>query len=228
MVTPLPGAVGVSGLAVYDWESADGLCGGSPHVHLVCSEAYVVVGGRGRVQTLAADGFADTPLSPGDVVWFSPGTVHRLVNEGDLRIVVIMQNSGLPEAGDAVFTFPPAVLADPAAYRAAAALTGDPAVAARRRRDLAMDGFGKLRKGGSLADFHRAAHHLKRDLLDEWWARWRDGPLATAVETGNQIEHLKSGDLSHLGAASVHRLAKPASRVFGMCGRLDVYPVERG
>jgi hypothetical protein len=33
-----------------------------------------------------------------------------------------MSNAGLPEAGDAVFTFPPEVLADPEAYRAAATL----------------------------------------------------------------------------------------------------------
>ncbi|GAB3933934.1 hypothetical protein GCM10027614_06000 [Micromonospora vulcania] len=48
--------------------------------------------------------------------------MHRLVNGGGLSIVVLMQNSGLPEAGDAVLTFPPDVLADPAAYAAAAAL----------------------------------------------------------------------------------------------------------
>jgi hypothetical protein len=30
----LPGAVGLTALRVYDWDAADGLCGGSPHVHL--------------------------------------------------------------------------------------------------------------------------------------------------------------------------------------------------
>lgn len=44
---PLPGAVGLSHLSAYDWEAADGVCGGSPHLHLVCTEAYVVTGGRG-------------------------------------------------------------------------------------------------------------------------------------------------------------------------------------
>ena len=113
MVTPLPGGVGVSGLTVYDWEAADGLCGGTPHMHLACSEAYIVIEGTGSVQTLTTSGYADTPLRPGDVVWFTPGTIHRLVNSGGLRLVVLMQNSGLPEAGDAVFTFPAPVLADP-------------------------------------------------------------------------------------------------------------------
>lgn len=172
MVTRLPGSVGISELTVYDWEAADGLCGGTPHMHLVCSEAYVVIGGAGSVQTLTTSGFADTPLHPGDVVWFTPGTIHRLVNDGGLRLVVLMQNSGLPEAGDAVFTFPAPVLADPHAYRAAAALTGDQAAAARRRRDLALEGFLALREGG-LQEFHSAAHRLKGELLDDWRIRWR-------------------------------------------------------
>lgn len=35
-----------------------------------------------------------------------------------------MENSGLPEAGDAVLTFPPDTVADPGRYRAAAAFPG--------------------------------------------------------------------------------------------------------
>ncbi|MFI8763445.1 cupin domain-containing protein [Streptomyces sp. NPDC053792] len=223
-MTPLPGGVGISGLTVYDWEAADGLCGGTPHMHLVCSEAYVVTGGAGSVQTLTTTGFADTPLHPGDVVWFTPGTIHRLVNAGGLRLVVLMQNSGLPEAGDAVFTFPAPVLADPHAYHAAAALTGDHAAAARRRRDLALEGFQALREGG-LQEFHIAAHRLKSELLDDWRIRWRDGALAAAVTTGRQLERLKAGDLSHLGHGEVSRLERPEHPLFGMCGLLHPYPV---
>ncbi|WP_055598640.1 cupin domain-containing protein [Streptomyces aureus] len=223
-MTPLPGGVGISGLTVYDWEAADGLCGGTPHMHLVCSEAYVVIGGSGSVQTLTTSGFTDTPLRPGDVVWFTPGTIHRLVNAGALRLVVLMQNSGLPEAGDAVFTFPPPVLADPDAYRAAAVLTGDHAAAARRRRDLALEGFLALREGG-LREFHAAAHRLKRDLLDAWWFRWRDGPLAATLATGCQLAGLKTGDLSHLDHGDVSRLERPEEPLFGMCGLLHAYPV---
>ncbi|MFD8013785.1 cupin domain-containing protein [Streptomyces sp. NPDC058955] len=223
-MTPLPGGVGVSGLTVYDWEAADGLCGGTPHMHLVCSEAYVVIEGTGSVQTLTTGGYADTPLRPGDVVWFTPGTIHRLVNAGGLRLVVLMQNSGLPEAGDAVFTFPAPVLADPDAYRAAAALTGDHATAARRRRDLALQGFLALRDGG-LAEFHAAAHRLKKDLLDAWWIRWRDGPLAATLATGGQLASLRTGDLSHLDHGAVSRLERPEDPLFGMCGLLHPYPV---
>ncbi|WP_137994872.1 cupin domain-containing protein [Streptomyces vilmorinianum] len=223
-MTPLPGGVGISGLTVYDWEAADGLCGGTPHMHLVCSEAYIVIGGSGSVQTLTTSGFTDTPLRPGDVVWFTPGTIHRLVNAGGLRLVVLMQNSGLPEAGDAVFTFPAPVLADPDAYRAAAVLTGDHAAAARRRRDLALEGFLALREGG-LREFHAAAHRLKRDLLDDWWFRWRDGPLAATLATGCQLAGLKTGDLSHLDHGDVSRLERPEEPLFGMCGLLHAYPV---
>ncbi|QPK50320.1 cupin [Streptomyces gardneri] len=221
-MTPLPGGVGISGLTVYDWEAADGLCGGTPHMHLVCSEAYVVIGGEGSVQTLTTSGFADTPLCPGDVVRFTPGTIHRLVNGGGLRLMVLMQNSGLPEAGDAVFTFPAAVLADPAAYRAAA-LNGDHAAAARRRRDLALEGFLTLRHEGGLREFHVAAHRLKRELLDEWEARWRDGARAAAEETGRQLERLRAGDLSHLDDGAVSRLDRPKDPLFGMCGLLHPY-----
>ncbi|MFF5920833.1 cupin domain-containing protein [Streptomyces flavochromogenes] len=224
-MTPLPGGVGISGLTVYDWEAADGLCGGTPHMHLVCSEAYVVIGGEGSVQTLTTSGFADTPLRPGDVVRFTPGTIHRLVNAGGLRLVVLMQNSGLPEAGDAVFTFPAPVLADPDAYRAAAVLTGDHAAAARRRRDLALEGFLTLRREGGLREFHSAAHRLKSELLDAWWFRWRDGPLAATLATGCQLAGLKAGDLSHLDHGEVSRLERPEDPVFGMCGRLRPYSV---
>ncbi|HYF47374.1 MAG TPA: cupin domain-containing protein, partial [Acidimicrobiales bacterium] len=133
-----PGAVGVTHLRVYDSEGPDGLRGGTPHVHSACTEAYAVAAGRGAVQTLSADGFRETPLEPGTFVWFTPGTIHRLVNGGGLEIFVIMANAGLPEAGDMVLTFPDEVLADPDAYRAAAAPPADDE-GVRRRKDLAID-----------------------------------------------------------------------------------------
>lgn len=96
---PLPGAVGLSHLRPYDWEAADGVCGGGPHMHLACTEAYVVTGGQGSVQTLTVgEGYRDTPLEAGSLVWFTPGTVHRMVEGDGLRVTVLMENSGLPEA----------------------------------------------------------------------------------------------------------------------------------
>ena len=219
---PLPGAVGLSHLSAYDWEAADGVCGGSPHLHLVCSEAYVVTGGRGAVQTLSPDGYRDIPLEPGSVAWFTPGTVHRMVQGGDLRITVLMQNSGLPEAGDAVFTFPPSILADPDpdAYAEAAA---------RRRRDLAVEGYLPLREAlvtgdtGPYLEFQRAAARLVRDKVPVWRELWRAGALATAERTGAQLDALAAGEPLHLGEATAHEAAPTRRGGFGMCGRRDEY-----
>src|SRR4051794_25596564 len=149
----LPGGVSISHLRVYDWPAPDGvgLAGsGSPHLHVVSSEAYVVLGGTGSVHTLGPTGFAVHPLRPGSIVSFGPGVVHRAVNDGDLEVLVLMSNAGLPEAGGAGPTSPAAVLAAPAAYRAAATLPDSTASddqmaqAARRRRDLALEGYAEL------------------------------------------------------------------------------------
>jgi mannose-6-phosphate isomerase-like protein (cupin superfamily) len=230
---PLPGAVGLSHLSAYDWEAADGVCGGSPHLHLVCTEAYVVTGGRGAVQTLSADGYRDMPLRPGTVAWFTPGTVHRMVQGGDLRVTVLMQNSGLPEAGDAVFTFPAEVLADPVRYADAATLPAgtDTRVeaAARRRRDLAVEGYLVLREAlcagddGPYREFLRAAARLVRERVPVWRELWRAGALAAAERTGAQLDALADGDLTHLAGATAYE-AEPSRRGgYGMCGRRDEY-----
>lgn len=230
----LPGAVAVSHLSVYDWPAADGLRGGTPHLHLTCSEGYVVVGGSGSVQTLTAAGFRKTPLTPGALVWFTPGAVHRLVNEDGLRVIVLMQNSGLPEAGDAVLTLPPHCLVDPDAYRVAVALPVDAEEAvqeraARARRDLAVEGFLALREAVEdgdpepLAAFHRAAAALVRPRVPEWRARWKKGAATAATATAGQLDALDRGDAGHLADARVHAERPSAYGRFGMCGRLDVY-----
>lgn len=228
----LPGGVAVSHLAVYDWPAADGVCGGTPHMHLTCSEAYVVTGGRGAVQTLTVSGYAVTPLAPGTVARFTPGTIHRLVDEGGLRITVLMQNSGLPEAGDAVLTLPPEYLTDPETYAAATRIPPDAPReeqerAARARRDLAVEGYRALRDASGpepLAAFHRAAAALVRPRLAEWRARWERGARAAAAATGEQLDRLERGDVSHLADAVVRAEEPSAHGKFGMCGRLDVYP----
>ncbi|MFE3167754.1 cupin domain-containing protein [Streptomyces sp. NPDC059224] len=227
----LPGGVAVSRLCVYDWPAADGVRGGTPHVHLACSEGYVVTGGRGAVQTLTTSGYLVTPLTPGTVAWFTPGTVHRLVNEGDLRITVLMQNGGLPEAGDAVLTLPPRCLADPETYASVTTVPADAPEAereriARARRDLALEGYRALREATGpepLAAFHRAAAALVRPRLAEWRARWERGARAAAAATGEQLDRLERGDAGHLADAVVHAEQPYEEGRFGMCGRLDVY-----
>jgi len=226
-----PGGVAVSHLSVYDWPAVDGVCGGTPHMHLTCSEAYVVTGGRGAVQTLTTSGYEVTPLAAGTVAWFTPGTIHRLVDEDRLRITVLMQNSGLPEAGDAVLTLPPEYLNDPETYARATVIPADaPAEeqerAARARRDLALQGYRALREAEgpqALAAFHRAAAALVRPRIAEWRERWRQGAEASAVATAAQLDWLERGESPHLADAAVSSEQPAARGKFGMCGRLDVY-----
>jgi mannose-6-phosphate isomerase-like protein (cupin superfamily) len=235
MPDPLPGGVGISRLCVYDTLTPDGRPGGTPHVHLCCTEAYVVTGGHGAVQTLSGRGFAEHELSPGAVLWFTPGTVHRLINDGDLEIVVVMSNAGLPEAGDAVLTFPTDILADADRYAVQAALPGGGAPGtdvanAYRRRDLAIEGFGRLRaaveKDGprALAPFYTAAAALKRPLLDQWRTRWENGAFRAAQSTGVHLDALARGDATHLRDARVAALPRPTEEGrLGMCGLLNTY-----
>jgi mannose-6-phosphate isomerase-like protein (cupin superfamily) len=232
-----PGGTGVSRLRVYDWPTTDGLAGGSPHLHTASAEGYVVLGGHGAVHTLSSDGFAEHPLAQGDLVWFTPGTVHRLINaSGDLDILVVMQNAGLPEAGDAVFTFPDSVLADPQAYARAATLppasAGDDALAAaaRVRRDLAIEGYlslvERVRATGpsALADLHTAAARLVAERTSAWKRLLADGAAAQVAATAAQVGALGRGDWSHLRQAVVRRRdAAPAPLRYGMCGRLQVW-----
>ena len=230
-----PGGTAVSRLDVYDTEAPDGCSGGTPHLHLVSTEAYVVTAGRGTLQTLSADGFRETALAEGVVVWFTPGTIHRAVNLAGLRVVVLMSNAGLPEAGDAVMTFPPDILADPETYASAASLGSgeDRAERARRRRDRAVEGFTRLRTAADegdprpLADFYEAAGRLVRDRAGAWAELVADGPLAQATDSYERARAIAAGDTRHLrdGRAT---LATPSEgeRGFGMCGRLRTYGVD--
>ncbi|MGY6501814.1 MAG: cupin domain-containing protein [Acidimicrobiales bacterium] len=233
---PFPGAVAVSHLRVYDTPAPDGLVGGSPHLHTACSEAYAVVAGTGAVQTLSGQGFAEVALEPGSFVWFTPGTVHRLVNHGGLEILVIMGNAGLPEAGDMVLTFPDEVLADAAVYAAAATLpeaeatTAGSGAAAQARRDLAVEGFGTLRAAveadgvGALRTFHQRAAALVSPRIPTWQTVVDAGPRAALWRTTEHLGALADGDASHLLDSSVHRLEPPpAERRMGCCGTLGVY-----
>ena len=224
-----PGATALTRLDVYDWVAPDGLRGGSAHVHLASAEAYVVLAGRGRLQTLGARGYAEAGLRPGDCLWFTPGVIHRLVNDGGLRLLVIMANAGLPEAGDAVLTFPPEILADPAAYARAAALPegGAAADAARRRRDLAIEGYLALREAGpeGIAEFFAAAVRLVAGRVPQWRERWQAGALGAAALTGRHLDRIAAGDAAHLGAG-VLRQSRPGGhgpRRYGMCGLLTGY-----
>ncbi|MEV3939205.1 cupin domain-containing protein [Glycomyces sp. NPDC049804] len=229
-----PGGTSLSHLEVYDGAAPDGLCGGSPHMHLVSTEAYVVTEGRGALQTIDGKGFQETPLEAGSVVWFTPGTIHRAVNRGGLKVVVLMSNAGLPEAGDAVMTFPAEIVADPDAYAETAAL-GDSygrAERAARRRDLAVTGFERLRDAVAAGDrrpleaFYAAAGALVAGRASDWDRLVRERPLAQAERSLALTRAVADGDLAHLAEARVQQaIPSEGERRFGMCGRLRTYDV---
>jgi hypothetical protein len=190
----------------------------------------VVTGGAGRVQTLSGrDGFAEHTLSPGVVLWFTPGTVHRLVNHGGLEITVLMSDAGLPEAGDAVLTFPLDIVRDPGRYAEAAALPdggapGADVTAAYRRRDLAVQGFHEIRKNGTLDEFYTAAMNLKQPLLASWRERWAHGAHEAAAQTGRQLAALIDNNPAHLRKSRVNAKPTPDEEGrLGMCGLLNTY-----
>jgi mannose-6-phosphate isomerase-like protein (cupin superfamily) len=241
-IPPMPAAVGVTHLKVYDTAAPDGLPGGSPHLHLVCTEMYCVTAGRGAVQTLGPDGYRELPLEPGGLVWFSPGVIHRLINhDGRLEITVVMQNAGLPEAGDFVLTFPPDVLADPAEYHRHAALSSRGEVfashdaAARTRRDLAVRGFAEWRRRfdvegpSALRPLYELSAALVRDRVPAWRDLWRTGPACAAATTGAQLDALAAGSTDHLMSGAMMTLPPPGQdRRLGMCGTLWTYPLPEG
>lgn len=233
-----PGSVGLTHLRVYDSLAPDGLRGGSPHVHFACTECYYVQAGAGRVQTLSSEGYREFELQKGALVWFSPGVIHRLINDGELEIFVVMENGGLPEAGDFVLTFPPDILRDSSDYFAAASLSSQGEVfaagedAAMKRRDLAVEGFHVLRRDygiiGSdiLETFYEMALPLLAPKLTAWENVWQNGPLAAAQTTGERLKALQSGDVSHLLNAATRTLNANATRKLGMCGTLGTYLPE--
>ncbi|MEO3868605.1 cupin domain-containing protein [Nonomuraea sp. B12E4] len=230
-----PGGTSVSRLSVYSGMAcADGLEGGTPHLHTASTEAYVVVGGRGALHTLDLNGPRVTELSPGSTVWFTPGTIHRAVNRGDLEVVVVMQNAGLPEAGDAVMTFPPEIVADPARYREAATL---PAAASEqeveeavsRRRDLAVEGFLRLADSAAKGDldplrrFHTSAVALVRPKVADWRQIWEDTVARETRHTATILEALEHGDGAHLSRSAL--MESPPDHRWGMCGHLRAHDV---
>lgn len=244
-MTTLPGGVSVSRLRVYDWPAPDGVGragSGSPHVHIASSEAYVVLSGSGALHTLSPDGFAEHPLQAGVVVTVQPGVIHRAVNDGDLEVLVVMSNAGLPEAGDAVMTFPPAALVDIATYRDAASLPSGGgahaevtdehvAHAARARRDLALEGYAQLRAAAerqgpraALQPFFDAAVRLVRPSVPRWQDLWGRTAFAETDATARVLEGLMRGAAPHLQVGRAQRLGSdPAPRRYGMCGRLETW-----
>jgi mannose-6-phosphate isomerase-like protein (cupin superfamily) len=235
----LPGGISLTHLKVYNTQGPDALCGGSPHLHFACSEAYWVVAGEGAVQTLSETGFREVPLKPGFVVWFTPGLIHRLINrDGCLEIYVIMENGGLPENGDSLLTFAPDYLKDERTYVDIASLSPAGAVytnseeAAGRRRDLAVEGFLALRQAfetegaPALREFYGRAVRLMQAKAPEWRRLWQSGPRSTIDRTESYLDALAGGSGSYLSKGAVFEMpvgAKHETRKLGFCGTLRSY-----
>ncbi len=237
-IPPFPGGTAVTGLRVYDWEAADGLCGGSPHLHTVSSEAYLVTGGTGQVHTITLDGAAEHDLAAGSLLWFSPGTVHRLVNRDGLTLNVIMSNAGLPEAGDAVLTFPRHILEDSNLYARYAILPVAEdqrviAAAARRRRDLALEGYEELQRSvrqdgpEALAGFHRLAAALVRPKVERWKELWAANVRSQVDSTGLALQELQDGSAASMAGAAVVQARQRSGEGYGMCGHLTTWDDSR-
>lgn len=239
-VEAFPGAIGVTHLRVYDTPAADGLVGGSPHLHFACSEAYLVIKGQGSVQTLSGGGFREIPLRAGSLVWFTPGLIHRLINaDGQLEIFAVMENAGLPEHGDSVLTFPLEYFHDEGSYWQAATIGKEGAEsassrkAARMRRDLAVEGFlllrAELEKGGSLESFYELAVRLVRHKESAWRGIWEAGPANTIRRTKAFLDKLNAGASDYLSQGKVFEIPvdpEHEERTLGMCGTLRPYLPE--
>lgn len=136
-------------------------------------------------------------------------------------------------------TFPAPVLQNAQAYWRAASLAAGEQVyassaeAARQRRDLAVDGFGGLRREfefsgvAALELFYQRALRLIQPKIDSWHERWERGAHATAERTGTQLRSLQQGRFDHLFDGRVYALPAPGDdRQMGMCGTLGLYLPE--
>lgn len=233
MTPPLrmPGATLLTRLTVYDTPAPDGQKSGTPHMHLACTEMYVVLSGRGAVELLDKDGFSRVEMTAHDALLFAPGTIHRLINpDGNFEILVIMQNSGLPERGDNVVTFTDDWLKSDETY--AQAMTVKTLEDAYVRRDRGVEGFLKLKaafaesqnKGRQSLEQFYACSAERTALQQKYWSEIvRNGPLAAAQDTLEQLEQLGQHDFSHLTQNSYAVIRQSNANKLGFCGHLDRY-----
>lgn len=228
---PMPGATALTRLKVYDTMGPDGQLSGTPHFHLVCSEMYFVLSGSGAVELIDARGFSRVELMPNATLVFTPGTLHRLVNpNGDLHLLIVMQNSGLPERGDTIATFKPAVLSDDLAFfKAMRAGTLDEAYI---RRDAAVTGFLEVKdeftrshaEGRAMLEtIYKLALARTSSKYKEWYECVVNGAFTDAQSSLTQILELGGKKLGHL-FESQHRLIQGAeTSTVGFCGNLNRY-----
>jgi mannose-6-phosphate isomerase-like protein (cupin superfamily) len=219
---------------VYDAPTIDGKIGGTPHVHLVGTESYFVLGGTGSVEIIDGRGFSVFELRRHTTLVFAPGTIHRLINPNrDLELLVTMQ-SGLPEHGDIVVCLPPAWMDTDGRFAEAMLVRSEED--AYRRRARGVEGFLRLKEAftrsreeglAALEGFYRIAAQRTRYLHKEWAGFVRRGALAEAASALDRIANLSHGGVGYLADASQAIAHAAPYDALGCCGRLS-RPIEEG
>jgi mannose-6-phosphate isomerase-like protein (cupin superfamily) len=229
----LIGGIGLTEVHVYAQRAApDGRFSGCPHVHAVTDEAYVVLRGAGSVEfNDLAHGFRTLALAPGDYVHFPPLVMHRLISDGDLVILGMMDGAGLPERGEARIYFGADVDVDAARFDELMSLPRVRGLeGALSRRDASVAAYQQLMqrwnedRGAYFAELGRffsvhcrAMAAAREALLDQV----RRGPLASAEALQQRIQHLPVFTDEARPVAVNHRGGDPALRErLGMCGVL--------
>jgi mannose-6-phosphate isomerase-like protein (cupin superfamily) len=227
----MPGATLLTRLRVYETESPDGQPGGTPHFHLVCSEQYFVLSGAGAVEIIGMDGFQRVELPLHAAFLFSPGTLHRLVNPSrDLEVLIVMENSGLPERGDTIATFPVDVLENDLRFHQA--MQAASLREAYLRRDAAVLGFldvkaafaRSLEEGRTaLARLYEAGRARTAARLSEWYEIVTKGAFDEAQSALLDIVRLQNGKVDHLYGAQHCLMPSSNADTVGFCGALNRY-----
>lgn len=102
--------------------------------------------------------------------------------------------------------------------------------AARRRRDLAVEGFLALRQASdgaaALSEFYERAVRLIKPKAPEWRQLWQLGPASTIHRTEGYLDALAAGSGSYLSSGTVFEIPgdlEHETRKLGFCGTLRTY-----
>jgi hypothetical protein len=192
---------------------------------------YFVLRGSGFVEMIDSSGFSRVELKEHSALVFSPGTIHRLVNpKGDMEILVVMANSGLPERGDNVVTFKKDILLDPALFKAAIKVETE--TDAKRRRNEGVEGFLELKAAfdhspqdgrQALEEFYQLAIDRTAFARADWRDIVTDGALSEVRASMNQLNQLDNVTTRYLYDAQHHVIHPSAYSKLGFCGHLNRY-----
>ena len=104
--------------------------------------------------------------------------------------------------------------------------------AAKRRRDLAVEGFLALRQAvesegvSALTAFYGDAVELVKSKVAQWRQLWEAGPASTFRRTESYLDALAAGSGSYLSTGAVFEVPidpERETRKLGFCGTLRPY-----